>query len=196
MLKRLLAALGAVLGATAIGVAANLSLVTGAQDPSQLNATINTLITNINQSVSRIGVGAQQVQATGTTAEQTLYQYTLPAGYLANAGDGVRISCWGVDSATGNNKSQKLYFGNSSITTPTAGTNNKGWRLQMTVMRTGATSQAIDSWGLVDTTAVTPANASGSDTLANALTIKCTTTLGTASAADVVGQGFLVEAIK
>lgn len=196
MLKRLLAALGAVVGATAIGVAANLSLVTGPQDPSQLNATINTLISNINQSVSRIGIGASGVTASATTAEQTLYQYTLPAGYLANAGDSVRIGCWGTTASNGNNKTMKLYFGASSITTPTAATNNKGWRLAMTVMRTAAAVQAIDSWGLVDTTAVTPSNASGSDTLANALTIKCTTTLGTASASDVVGQGFLVEGIK
>jgi hypothetical protein len=195
MLKRILASVGAFGGATAIAVAANLSLVTGPQDPSQLNATINTLITSINSSVSRIGVGAASIASSATTAEQTLYQYTLPGGLLANAGDSVRITCWGVDAANTDNKAQKLYFGAAAITTLTAATNNKGWRLQMTVMRQTATAQGVDSFGQVDTTAVTPASSSASETLANNITIKCTTTTaGTAS--DVTGTGFLVEAIR
>ncbi len=195
MLKRILAGLAAVIGAGSIAVAANLPLVTGAQDPSQLNATINTLIQSINSSVSRIGVWTTQVQASATTAEQTLFTYTLPGGLLANAGDSVRITCWGVDAANTDNKAQKLYFGASTITTPTAATNNKGWRLTMTAMRSTATTQLIDSSGLVDTTPVSPANASGAETLASAITIKCTTTTaGTFN--DVTGQGLLVEAIR
>lgn len=195
MLKRILAASGAFLAACAIAAAANLSLLSGPQDPSQLLATINTLIQTLNTSVSRIGVASTAVASSATSAEQTLFTYTLPPGTLANPGDSVRITCWGIDATNSDNKAQKLYFGSSSIATPTAATSNKGWRLVMTVMRRTATTQAVDSWGLVDTTSVTPANADGSETLANATTIKCTTTTaGTAS--DVTGQGMLVEAIR
>ena len=99
MSKRILASVGAFFGATALAVAANLSLVTGPQDPSQLNATINGVINNINSSVSRIGVASTAVADAATTAEQTLLQYSLPGGLLANPGDSVRISCWGITGA-------------------------------------------------------------------------------------------------
>ena len=195
MMKRLSLALIGLICAGGIAFAANISLVTGAQAPSQIQAYLNNLIQTLNTTVSRIGVGSIGVASSATSGEQTLYQYTLPANLLANAGDSVRISCSGVTATNGDNKAMKLYFGAAAITTPTAGTSNKGWRLQMNVMRRTASGQAVDSWGLVDTTAVTPANADGGEDLTAAITIKCTTTTaGTAS--DVTGKSFLVEAVR
>src|SRR5215469_10750837 len=107
MLNRFLAGLAAVIGAAAIAAAANLSFVTGAQDPSNLNATLNGVIQSINSSVSRIGVATSAVTSAGTTAEQTLFQYTLPPATLANAGDSVRIGCWGTTGSNTDNKSMK-----------------------------------------------------------------------------------------
>lgn len=196
MLKRFAAGLMALVCVAGLAAAANLSLQSGAQDPSQLQATVNNLIQTLNTSVSRIGVGTTAASSTAVTSEETLQQYTLPGGLLANAGDSVRISCWGVTGANGNNKTMKLYFGSSSIATPTAATNAKGWRLQMVVMRRTSTVQTIDSWGLVDTTAVTPANTDGAETLSSSVLIKCTGTNGTASAADITARGMLVEAIR
>jgi hypothetical protein len=195
MMKRLSMALIGLVCAGGIALAANISLITGAQDPSQLQAVVNNLIQTLNTTVSRIGVGATGVASSATSAEQTLFTYTLPASLMANPGDTLRIGCWGTTATNNDNKAMKLYFGSASITTPTAATSNKGWRLQMNVMRRTAGGQAVDSWGLVDTTAVTPANADGAEDLTAAVIIKCTTTTaGTAS--DVTGKGFLVEAIR
>lgn len=196
MLKRIVTGLVAVVFAAGLASAANISLVTGPQDPSQLNATVNTLIQSINSSVGRIGAGTTAASSTATTAETTLQQYTLPGGSLTTAGDSVRVSCWGTTATNSNNKTMKLYFGSTVITTPTAATSNKGWRLQMTVLRRTATTQAVDSFGLVDTTSVTPVNADGAETLASGVLIKCTGTNGTASAGDITAQGMLVEAIR
>lgn len=196
MLKRLSLGLIGLVCAAGIAFGANLSLTSGAQDPSQLQATINNLIQTLNTSVSRIGVATTAVSTGATTSETTLQQYTVPGGLLANAGDSIRISCWGTTGANSNNKTMKLYFGGSSIATAAAATNNKGWRLQMTVMRRTAATQAIDSFGQVDTTAVTPADTDGAETLANALLVKCTGTNGNASAADITASGLLVEAIR
>lgn len=196
MIKRILATLCVLLGAGAVALGANISLLTGPQPASDLSSILNGLIQTLNSSVSRIGVATTAVSTGANTNETTLQQYTLPPGLLANAGDSVRISCWGTTAGDGNNKTMKLYFGSSSIATPTAGTNNKGWRLVMTVMRRTPTTQAIDSWGLVDTTAVTPANTDGAETMANAILIKCTGTNGTGTAGQITASGLLVEAIR
>jgi len=195
MMKRLYLALIGLVCAGGIALAANISQISGAQDPSQLQAVVNGVIQTINTTVSRIGVGTTAVSTT-TAGEITLFQYTLPANSLVNAGDSVRTTCWGTTATNSDTKSYKLYFGSTAITAPTVtGTSNKGWRLQMTVMRRTAGGQAVDAWGLVDTTAVTPANTDAAETLTGAVTIKCTGT-GTLTSGDIVGQGFLVEAIK
>lgn len=195
MLKRFSMALIGLVCAGGIAFGANISLISGAQDPSQLQAVVNNLIQTLNTTVSRIGVASTAVDSAATSAEQTLFQYTLPASLLANAGDSIRIGCWGTTATNGDNKAMKLYFGSASIATPTAATSNKGWRLQMNVMRRTAGGQAVDSWGLVDTTAVTPSNADGAETLTSSVLIKCTTTTA-GTAADVTGKGMLVEAIR
>lgn len=196
MLKRFLIGLFALGCASALAFAGNISLLTGPQPAGDLSSILNGLIRTIDASFGRIG-GASTAVSTGTgTAEQTLLQFTLPGGTLVNAGDSVRISCWGTMATDTDNKSVKLYFGSSSIGTPVAATNGKGWRLQMTVMRRTATTQAIDSTGQVDTTLVTPVNTDGAETLANASLIKCTGTDGTDSAGDITAQGLLVEAIR
>jgi hypothetical protein len=50
MLKRVFAALGALVALGTIAFAGNVPLITGPQDPSQLNATINALINSGNSS--------------------------------------------------------------------------------------------------------------------------------------------------
>ena len=197
MLKRISAALAGLLVTGAVAYAANLPLITGAQDPSQLNATINTLIQSINSGVGGLLNAQTAAVATGTgTTEQTLQSYTTPPGIIGAAGQTLRITCWGVTGANANNKTMKLYFGASSIATPTAATNAKGWRLVMNVMNRTATTQGIDSWGLVDTTAVTPANTDGAETLTAGVLIKCTGTDGTSSASDITASGMTVELVK
>jgi hypothetical protein len=198
MLKRLLASTTAIVMAAGIAVAANLSQITGPQDPSQLNATINALITSINTGVN--GVLANNVTSaatTATTAETTLQQYTLPANTLSAAGQSIRVRCFGTTGANANNKTMKLYFGPVSGTTATAGTNNKGWFLDMLVTRGAVvTTDIVLVNGQVDTTAVTPQVTTSSDSFAVNQLIKCTGTNGTASANDIVATQMIVEQVK
>lgn len=175
--------------------AANISLLTGPNDPSQGQITINSLIQSINTGVS--GMVNAQYTAAGNgadTSEDTLYTYTLPANTLKNPGQTLHIHCWGATAANGDNKTMKLYFGASVVPTPTAATNNKGWDMWLHVTRTGSTtSQVVIGTGLVDTTSVTPYNNAGTDDMTTALTIKCTGTAGTGNANDIAGKGMTVE---
>lgn len=202
-MRRVITALAfcGLLASTALS--ANLPLFTGpagtnptADSPPGL-ATFNQLIQVINGGVGGLNNAQTAAVATTTaTTELTLQSYTLPGGTLAIAGQAVRITCWGVTGATANNKTMKLYFGASAIATPAAATNAKGWRLTMIVMRRTATTQGVDSWGLVDTTPVTPANTDGAETLSAGVLIKCTGLDGTAAAADITANGMIVELIK
>lgn len=196
MLKRLSAALAAIVCAAGIAWGANITQITGPQDPSQLSAVVNGVIQNINTSLGRIGVGTTAVSTGATTAETTLQQYTLPGGTLANAGDSLRVTCWGNTATSGGTKTMKLYFGSTSFTTPTAATSNKGWSLNYIVTRRTATTQAFNGNGIVDTTPVTPSTTDAAETLASGITIKCTGTNGNSSASDITAQGLLVEAIR
>lgn len=137
-------------------------------------------------------------QATaGGTAEQTLATYSLPANALDQAGRRVRIRAAFHCATNANNKTMKLYFGASVITTPTAATSNKNAFLTLDVVKSGASTQIVWGTGQVDTTAVTPyVNASGSDTDTAAIVIKATGTDGTDSAGDIVLDAFSVEYVS
>lgn len=130
----------------------------------------------------------------GGTGEQTLATYSLPANALDQVGRRVRVKAAFHCAANGNNKTMKLYFGASVITTPTAATNDKNAFLTLEIVKTGASTQIVWGTGMVDTTAVTPyVNASGADTDTAAIVIKATGTDGSDSAGDIVLDDFYVE---
>jgi len=199
MLKRLFAVLAAVACSGAIALSANLSLTTGPQPASDLASILNTLIQNINGAVGRISVSTTAASTTASTGEITLHQYTLPANYLNVAGDSLRVTCWGTTGADANNKTTKLYFGSSVISTATEASNAQKWWLDFIVTRRTATTQAIVMRGQAGTGSVTPlapVTADAAETLTAAVTIKCTGTNGTASAGDITAQGMIVEALR
>ena len=200
MFKRLLAVLAAVICSGVIASSANLSLfsnTSGCSEASQLLSCINRVIQSINAGVGGLGnAQTAAVSTTATTAETTLQTYTLPGGSLSAAGQSLRVTCWGGTGANTNNKTMKLYFGATAVSTATAATNNKGWFLDYIVMRRTATTEGFLGRGVVDTTAVSPSTADAAETLASDIVIKCTGTNGTASATDITAQGMIVESIK
>jgi hypothetical protein len=192
----------AILVAGIIGAkGANLPLLQGPNysDPSQILGTVNTVIQSVNTGVGGLINAQTAAVATGTgTSEQVLQTYTMPAGQLASAGQAVRISCWGTTGATANNKTRKLYFGASVITTATEAANAQNWILELVVMRTGSATQSVWGRGLAGTAGVTPISyvVQGTDDLTAGVVIKCTGTDGTSAAADITANGKLVEQIK
>ncbi len=197
MLKRVLAALAAVICAGAIAWGANIPLLTGPVDPGNLRGTLNTLIQSINANVG--GLLNAQTGSVGTaanTAETTLQQYTMPANTLSAAGQSLRITCWGTTGANGNTKTIKLYFGASVISSGAITTTSKSWRYELIVMRTAAATQAVSGSGQSDATPVALYANAGTDALTSGVLIKCTGTNGTASANDIVATGMITEVIK
>lgn len=195
-IRKMIAAAFAVVAASALAFSAQIPLLTGPQPAADLVSIVNGLINSINGSVGLLSANSSSVSTTATTVEVTLQNFVLNPNTLTAAGQSLRVSCWGGTGTNANNKTMKLYFGSSVITTPTAATSNKGWWLDFIVTRQSATAQGIVMRGQVDTTMVTPTTANAAETLTSAITIKCTGTNGTASASDITSNGMLVEVMK
>lgn len=197
MLKKFLVGSTALVFAAGLAAASNISLLSGPQDPSQLLATVNSLIQSINFGVNgRLTAVVTPAQNT-TTAEQTLATYTLPANRIAATGDAIRVKCWGGFAATANAKTLKIYFGSTSFSSASVGTNINGraFEADMLVVRSGAATQLITTRIATDLTPTSIQNSTtGTDAFTSNQTIKCTAT-GAASS-DITVQGMLVEQVK
>jgi hypothetical protein len=178
--------------------AANIPLISGPNDPSQGQLTVNQLIQAINTGV--YGTLNTQFTSSGNgadTTEDTLFTYTLPANTLSSAGKGLRIRCWGSTAANTDVKSFNLYFGASKFASATFTTSGANWVSQMEVLRnTTAATQQVFATGSSASTATAPYFNAGTDNAAAAVVIKCTGQSTTAAASDIVGQGFLVEILQ
>lgn len=131
--------------------------------------------------------------STGTTAEQTLGSYSLPASTL-NTGTKLRIGASFTAAANADTKTFKCYFGASVITSGALLTNNKNGSCEVIVTETGASKQIAYGNMLVDVTPITGyVNTTGTDVYTSPIIIKFTATQGSAQANDVILNDFYVE---
>lgn len=126
------------------------------------------------------------------TSEQVLMTYSLPAAYLKRNGQRLRIRAAYSTGANSNNKTMKLYFGATSISTGTLTDNAKSGFLEMDVIRLGDASQTVVARGQADATALAVAVTAGTDDLTAAVVIKLTGTGGT-SGVDCIAKMLVVE---
>ena len=200
-MKNFLATLAAVVFSGAIAFASSIPTFTGSSEPSQIYGYLNQLIGSIQSGVNGlVANGSGAVNSTATTAEQTLVTTTIPANTLSKGGQSLRLRCAGGTAATTTNKLVKLYYGTSSVATPTMSTSAQTYDLELIVTyNVSAQSANYAGKGQVSGAqqVVPPVSAvNATDDMSTALTAKCTTTQGTASANDTVNQLFLVEQIK
>jgi parallel beta-helix repeat protein len=131
------------------------------------------------------------------TGEDDLMTFSLPAGTLAAAAQGVRITAWGSAANSANAKTLKLYFGSAAVLTTSLTTNQAGvWRAVAEVFSTGTDAQQYVSQ-LVQGGTTTLVDAEQGTTTQDdgaAITIKCT---GEATSDnEVVQEGLLVEVLR
>jgi hypothetical protein len=201
LFKKLSIGFVALAASASVALAANIPLISGPQDSSQLIASLNQVIQAVNSGVvGKLYANGVTVGTGADTTEDTLYTYTLPANTLANTGDMLRIRCGTTSPATATNKTVKLYFGASSFSTGAVAVNPGSFNTELIVIRTGAATQAVwgsGSGGDDGTQVVLLATyTAGTDDLTTALTIKCTGTNGTANANDISGRFMSVELVK
>lgn len=143
-----------------------------------------------NAQLSAAGIG----NAADITND-VLFSVTLPANSFDSNGRGVVITAFGKTALNGNNKVIRVLFGSSVVfSTGVVTSNGMGWRLSLTVFRTGASSQLATAEGTIGSTVVsTPIPVVGTEDSTLAITLSVTGASSTSGvASDVVGQGFYV----
>ncbi len=150
----------------------------GAQTPIGV-ANVNTTV------VGNVGAGTDD-----------LMTYSLPADSLSAARKGIRITVWGKYTNNANSKALTLMFGSQQIVLASLlGTTGGKWRIQSTVISTGANAQNCDYlyFGITSTLSATidTGSLAAVQTTGSAITIKCTGA-GVADN-DITQEGMLVE---
>lgn len=150
---------------------------------STSNSKIGGVLNVNTTAVGNVGAGADD-----------LITYTLPANSLSTNNYFVRITAFGTFAANANSKQLEMLFGSTVVYDTGAQLQNGGsWRIQATVIRTGAATQkaiahfvgAATLFG-DDSSYTTPA-----ETLSSTVTIKCRGT-GTSND-DIKQEGLIVE---
>jgi hypothetical protein len=198
-MRKLLSTVSAVLMATVISgsVAWSFGLpFFSALQSSNVLEGLNTLISRINANYGMVAALPGPIASTATTAEQTFATTSIPTGSFTGAGQTMIIRCAGITASDTNNKTAHLYFGGFEYSTATMSTINENWELELTVTQATATATANSvayGRGTTGTTVVAPlATNDTTDNLAYGNTVKCTGTQGTASAADMTMDNFIV----
>ena len=153
--------------------------------------------TAIGKVSSVLTVSTTQAGTPASTAETTLWTYSLPANTLSANAKGVRVTVFGSFAANTNTKTLRLKFGATTVFSESgAGAfNGNGFVASGVVVRTGASAQVgignmMFGGGAATDAPVTPAE----DTTA-AIAIAFTGENGIASANDIVFRGAIVEAL-
>ena len=147
--------------------------------------------------------GSVNTTKVGTDANKTekdLHSYTLPGGSLAVDGQMIRYTAWGETGANTDKKTLRAYFGSTAVINTGAQNMNTGrWRIVMTVVRTGATTQ--EGFVAKNVSVATGGNWGGGvelhktigQTLASDVVIKVTGQNAASTADDVTCEGSFVE---
>lgn len=126
------------------------------------------------------------------TSEETLATYSLPANALDVTGRRVRVCTSWHMATNGNNKTIKLYFGASVISSGTLTDSNVNGVACLDVVKSGSSTQIVTGTMQHDTTNITPYVNAGTDDDTAAIVIKMTGQDGSASANDIVMENFYV----
>jgi len=133
---------------------------------------------------------------TAVTTEETLATFSLPANSVYTAGMGVRVVAWGTTGANGNDKQVKIKFAGDTVAdTGVVAANGIPWRVTTEIMYAGSSANEASSFSLFNDSAsswfYTRSNSWG-----NAVSITITGQNGTASANDIVLEGYRIEMIE
>ena len=144
--KKAFAAFAAVAVTAAVAYAANIPLITGPQDPSQLNASLNNLINQINSGITQTTIAQFNSNDRNILDNGTLEITQRGTGVITCAANaGITSAAYGADR-WGCQANVAVGAGRQQVITATP-TPPAGFKNAMTLFRTsGALTQPICTW--------------------------------------------------
>lgn len=180
-----------------------IALQTGVVEVSQLRSVINGLIQDINDASPGLLNGQSGSVGNGAdSTDDTLFSWVIAANQFATlfptANSGIRVTAWGTTAGNGQNKTAKIFFGSlTAISTGVVTINAKGWMLRAIILRSGVSTQKALGEGISDATQLSESVQDHTQDETAAITVKVTGASPTSSSAnDVLGKGFIVEALR
>lgn len=179
------------------------------QEPNQTVATANVEILQANStSAGAIAAIPAPVTTSGTSANVILAASILPAVVPAPgltitgspngipfAGNMLRVTAFGVNSADANAKTITVNFGASGTLALAVTGSGQNWVVQFWIQNVGTVASPkwwAYGWGQTAATVITVPSANGTDAFSGALTLNLTATAATAGTITVNGCVFEV----
>lgn len=176
--------------------AANVPILTGPNfsDASQILGSLNTLIQSINATVEG-AIGSSPTQATTTgTSIQTLGTVSVAGGVLANAGQELRVKCFGSGTATGTNTLTVQVGASAAFAVAGTATTAGAFDVDVLVMKTGSNTQQILSKGQFNATPAAQTIVAGTNSDTAGFNVICQGTSTTTG--NFTLNGMVVEQVK
>ncbi len=132
---------------------------------------------------------------TATTSGEDLMTYTIPAGTL-QPGQQVKLYAYGTLGANANSKTARIFFGAFSLGGILSTGNGSTWTIECKVEIIAPNSQEYTRTGIVSGLPFLLGRGASTVNEANAVIVKVQGQNGTASAGDIVCEGFSVEVVN
>jgi hypothetical protein len=142
-----------------------------------------------------IGLNTQVAafSSANTNTSQTMFTFSVPAGTLSVAGNGLYVETWGTTAANAAPKSITLNIGGQKVNTGTFTTSASAWSLDAYVFKTGASAQTMLFEGWAGSSRVTSAVGTDTSVDTSAISITVVATDASAASANVLGNGIIVQ---
>lgn len=128
-----------------------------------------------------------------TTSEVTLKSYSLEAGALKAANQGIYVTAFGRFSGSGAGfKRATLYVGGINVTTASVTNSGSTWMLQSQYIKTAASAQRALNGGQIGSTSLALASTTDTAVDTAAITIALKATSGSGSSSDILCDGLVV----
>jgi hypothetical protein len=155
-----------------------LNIVNEVNNPPTNTGLKNDLRFEINNGVDGRIATRVSLTTSGTGANVVL-RHTLSAGTLTKVGQGFVLRVWGVNSADANAKTLTLNWGSQNVTAVVTASGAL-WYAEFNIVKSGANTQEVMSFGQQGTTTIAVTRLAGTRTDTADILINLTATAATA----------------
>lgn len=138
-------------------------------------------------------VNVTSLSSSATTSTQSMMSYSLPANALSANGKSVRVTAWGTLGGNAQDKVVELNFGGVNINSGTVTQSGTTWHLTAQAYRLSSGNQVIIFDGKIGSVNLAAAATTDTSTDTGAISIFVEALHASASAADVVQKGLVIE---